>query len=157
LQYESLIQEFCSFGHLNDVDFIARGGSFEYNDILFSWVHDPALDPHTVFLCVAYGPPPAEREATVYYELLRRNFLNFAGSGPQFTLSPVTGEVVLVERFDLRTATPEDLFRAVVYQRDAAADWRSTRFLEGPYMLRPAAPTSPRRPDSAPQAEREVA
>ncbi len=153
MKYESLVEQFCSLGRLEDISHVARGGSFEVNDVVFSWVHDPNLDPRTAFLCAAYGPPPAEREASTYYELLKRNFLNFASSGPTFCISPVTGDVVMVERMDIDTASAPAMIRSVIEHSEAAADWRSTRFLRGRYMLRTADEASPDSGNPTPLSE----
>ena len=134
--FDTLIAEFCALVNLTDVQHVRDGGAVELNDVLFSFTYDPRAGGNTFFLHVDFGAPPQEREATAYYELLRRNFVIFAGKGPAFTISPVTGHVVYVEQFSLATARAADMAETVVNIVEQAVDWRETRFLSGPYALR---------------------
>jgi hypothetical protein len=136
LSFESLIDEFCALAGLQDARHVRSGGAVALKDILFSITHDRIAAQDTFFLHIDFGPPPEKREATVYYELLKRNFVLVSGRGAAFTISPVSGHVVYVEQFSLVTARAADLVETIAQMVEQAIDWRSTHFLSGEFMMR---------------------
>jgi hypothetical protein len=136
--FDALVDEFCALTHLQDPEYVRQGGTIELDGVHFSLIHDVRANEELFFLYVDFGAPPAEREATVYYELLKRNFLSFTGKGPAFTISPVTGHVVYVEHFALGRALARDVADAVLRLAEQALDWRQTQFLSGRFALRVA-------------------
>src|SRR5438309_10908831 len=126
IQFETVVRELCELAKLDDPAYVIRGGSVEANGVTFSLVHDELLDESKAFLFVAFGGPPERREASAYFELLKRNFLTFASGGPIFTVSPFTGEIVLVESFPLDSVTAQEILHAAVRHTEAALDWRKT-------------------------------
>jgi len=136
-QFERLIGDFCRLVNLDDAASVANGSAIEVEEVVFSFIHNMEADQDSLFLCVDFGFPPEEKEATVYYELLKRNFMAFAGKGQTYTISPLNGHVVYVERFPVEGTTGEMLAQASTDLMAEARNWRETRFLSGPYMLRP--------------------
>jgi hypothetical protein len=124
-----LIKDFCALVNLPDSEYVYRGGPIAIDNTVFLMAHDPGADPERLFLQADYGPPPAEREATVYYELLKRNFQMAAGGSGTFTISPSTGHVVFVGQIDAQRDTPEDLAQTLAGLANEAREWRQTRFL----------------------------
>ena len=55
--------------------------------------------------------------------------LMLSAQSPAFGLDPVTGEVVLHHRCELRSTTPPDLYQMIVRLCGIARDWRDTHFL----------------------------
>lgn len=137
-KYETLIEDFCALVNLDDAQHIVQGGAIEVNGVVFSFIHNPAIDMGLLFLYTDFGPPPLEYQAAVYGELLKHNFMHFAGKGPAFTISPFTGHVVHVEHFPIETTVPQLLASTMAYMADQAKDWKATRFLSGPNALKPA-------------------
>ena len=124
-----LIRDFCALVHLPDSEYVYRGGPIAIDSTVFLMAHDPAQESDRLLLQADFGPPPAEREATVYYELLKRNF-TMAALGPgSFTISPATGHVVFVGQVDAGSATPQALAQTMAGLADEAREWRETRFL----------------------------
>ncbi len=122
-----LIKDFCELVNL-DSEYVYRGGPFAIDDTVFILAHDPSADPDRLILQVDFGASPAEREATAYYELLKRNFTMTAERGGNFTISPSTGHVVFVWQVDGQI-TPDALAQAMYELSVEAREWRETRFL----------------------------
>ncbi len=150
-KYELVINEFCERVGLQDSEYARNGGAIEIDGAVFSFIYDDKTNADVMFLYVDFGLPPAENEATVYYDLLKRNFLMFAGKGPAFTISPITGHVVYVEHFRLEEVTPDLLAQAAIGKAKEAMDWRTTHFLSGAYALRKADASSTALPFSSQQ------
>lgn len=134
-QYDVLVEEFARLVDLSDPAYVRDGGAIEIAGVLFSFIHDVQVDPALMFLHTDFGPPPAQREATVYFELLKRNFVAFAGRGPAFIVSPLTGHVVCIEQFPLGEITAPVLAERMASLAEEANDWRVTHFLCGRYAL----------------------
>jgi hypothetical protein len=112
---------------------VRDGGAIQIAGVVFSFIYDAEIDSRLMILYTDFGEPPAEREATVYYELLKRNFV--AGKGPVFTVSPITGHVVHVEHFRLDELTAALLAGRMASMAEEANDWRLTHFMSGRYAL----------------------
>ena len=134
-RYERLVADFCSLVGL-DPEYVHHGRAIAVDGIDCCLVHNDEAGADMLFLYVDFGPPPMERQDAVLYELLKRNYLQFAGKGPSFTISPVTGHVVYVEHFRLGETRPELLASSMSYLASLATDWRETHFLSGKHQVR---------------------
>ncbi len=134
-QFERLVTHFTELVHLSDTAHIAQGGVFAVDDIPFSFIYNEAADMGRFFVYADFGKPPADKEKDAYYELLKHNFMEFAGKGSMFTISPVTAHVVYIESFVLDITSAEELANALASISAQARDWRETWFLSGPGRL----------------------
>ena len=128
-RFDALVAEFCERTGLPDAGEIAAGLPFEVNGVDTALHHDEHAGPHGVHVYTDFGPPPEAREATVYYELLKRNFQGAASREFQYGVSPATGHVVRVGHLPLDGATVDLLGAEVVAASTEALEWRKTRFL----------------------------
>ena len=90
------------------------------------------------FVYAEFGLAPQSDPATllqIHQTLLLRNFLDFTGKGPCFTVSPFTGKVVYIENVPLATTKADELGATLSHIATEAADWRKTYFLTGEYQL----------------------
>lgn len=134
-QYEKLMQAFCLLVQLPDARPVIEGASFDVEGIPCAILFNDLVAADRCFVHADFGPPPAENEAQVFYELLRQNFASSADTGAIHTISTLTGHVVHVESFRLDTTRPEALADALANAAARASDWRKTRFLSGDFAL----------------------
>jgi hypothetical protein len=127
--FEELVDEFCFQAGLPESSEIARGLPFEVNGVASALHRDEHFDPGCFQVYTDFGPPPQAREATVYYELLKRNIENGASRDFQYGVLPATGHVVRVDHLPLESATVDLLGAVVVAASTDALEWRKTRFL----------------------------
>lgn len=134
-QFEKLIGAFCLQVKLPDAKPLINGASFDVDGTLCAILFNDKVDADRCFVYADFGQPPAGNEAQVFYELLRQNFASAADPGPTYTVSTLTGHVVHVERFELKSTGAEALADAIANIAAKASDWRKTRFLTGDFAL----------------------
>ncbi|MDO9435198.1 CesT family type III secretion system chaperone [Hydrogenophaga sp.] len=134
-QFERLVTHFTNLVHLSDTAHVAQGGVFAVDEIPISLIYNEAADIGRFFVYADFGKPPADKEREAYYELLKHNFMEFAGKGSMFTISPVTAHVVYIESFALDTTSAEEVANSLASISTHARDWRETYFLSGPGQL----------------------
>ena len=130
-QFERLVTEFVDLVHLSDAENVAQGGVFAVDDFPFSLIYNEAADMGRFFVYADFGKPPADKEKDAHHELLKHNFMGFAGKGPMFTISPITAHVVYIETFVLDSTSGEQLANALATIAAQARDWKETYFLSG--------------------------
>lgn len=134
-QFDRLVADFTQTVHLPDTDHVAQGGVFAVDDIPFSLIYNEAADMGRFFVYADFGKPPADKERDAYGELLQHNFMEFAGKGAMYTISPASAHVVYIEPFALESTSGERLANALATIAAQAHDWRATCFLYGPGKL----------------------
>lgn len=134
-QFERLIADFTALVNLSDAPHLANGGAFSVDDVAFSLIYNEDAGLDRFFLYADFGMPPADKEKDAYHALLQHNFMQFAGKGPAYTISPFTGHVVYIEHFTLDATTPEALANALASIAGQARDWSHSFFLTGPNTL----------------------
>jgi hypothetical protein len=129
------MEAFCLLVKLPEAKPLINGASFDVDGTLCAILFNDKVAPDRCFVYADFGQPPAENEAQVFYELLRHNFASAADPGPTYTVSTLTGHVMHVESFELKTTGAEALADAIANIAARASDWRKTRFLTGDFAL----------------------
>ena len=127
---EKFVKHFCASVDLEDPERTVHGGPFEVDGIVFSIIYNEHINNSMMFLYVDFGYAPSKNEATVYYELLKQNYITFAGKGPAYTISPITGSVIYIEHFFLDQITPAEFVGILAHLSARAKEWQKTFFLD---------------------------
>lgn len=130
-QFERLVADFTRLVHLPDTEHVTQGGVFAVDEIPFSLIYNEAAGMGRFFVYADFGKPSAHREKDAYHELLKHNFMDFAGTGAMFTISPVTEHVVHITALELDSTSGEQLANTLATLSARAHDWRATHFLSG--------------------------
>lgn len=134
-QFDKLMQAFCQLVKLPDARPVIEGTSFDVDGTPCAILFNDKVAADRCFVHAEFGQPPADNEARVFYELLRHNFASSADTGPNYTVSTLTGRVVYVEHFRLDTLQADALADAIANIAARASDWRKTQFLSGDFAL----------------------
>lgn len=137
-QFEKLVKELCTLTKLPDAKHVIDGGTMDVNGTTMGLIYNEQVANDRCFVYAEFGLAPQSDPATllqIHQTLLLRNFLDFTGKGPCFTVSPFTGKVVYIENVPLATTKADELGATLSHIATEAAYWRKTYFLTGEYQL----------------------
>ena len=128
--FRHLINDLCKAAGLADPKRVEQGESIQVDGVECAILHHDELAPDLAFAYVAFGAAPARDQARIYEMLLQQNYLGFAGKGPCFTISPISGHVVYVEHARIDQTSGRELLARLGHLAARAVEWRLNHFLE---------------------------
>ena len=136
-KFRRLIDEFCDFTGLEEPDAIAEGTSFNVDEVECAVIYQSYIAPEHIHCYIDFGHPPGDQLDVVYDHLLKANYLQFASTKSNFSLSPHTGHVILMTVIPLSEATGKMLVDQLAHYAQQALSWRNTYLLADPGAIDP--------------------
>ncbi len=128
--YERLIKDFCALAGLRDHESIGVGVPIEVDGVTCSITSCRQNEANAVVLYVEFGAVPADRESSIYKELLVQSYVGAPDAGVMFGYSPVAKHVVCVQHLRVNEVTPQRLIDILHHIAEKAVEWRRTYFLQ---------------------------
>lgn len=145
-KFRQLIYEFCELTSLDEPEVIAEGKSFNVDEVECAIIYQSYIAPEHIHCYIDFGLPSGDQLDVVYDHLLKANYLQFASTKSNFSLSPHTGHVILTTVIPLNEATGKMLIDHLAHHAQQALSWRINYLLADPGAIDPMSVNSNRMP-----------
>ncbi|MDY7575730.1 CesT family type III secretion system chaperone [Actimicrobium sp. CCI2.3] len=108
-EFKQLVEGLCTLTGYTAPQRIIDGGGMTIEDVTFTLMHKPTVDPGALFLHADFGPCDLEEQAALYPLILQENMMLLSTRDCTFSVSPTTECVVLIEKISLADHTPDTL------------------------------------------------